>query len=62
MTRAGTVSVEVCHGWAVVVDDEQHGGGTMLDVPADLAARWVAAGWVRLADSVPAKAKRRRRT
>jgi hypothetical protein len=58
MSSPSTVTVEVCHGWAVTVDGEQVTGGTVVDVPADQAAGWVAKGWVALADPAPAKPKR----
>jgi hypothetical protein len=61
MSSPGTVTVEVCHGWAVTVDGEQVSGGTVVDVPAEHAAAWVAKGWVALADPVPTATKRRRR-
>ena len=62
MSSPGTVTVEVCHGWAVTVDGEQVTGGTAVDVPADQAAEWVARGWVALADPMPPKPKPQRRS
>ena len=58
MTSGGTVKVKVRDGWAVVADGEQHSGGTVLDVPADLAARWTAAGWVEPITRVPKRQRR----
>ena len=55
---AGTVTVRVRDGWAVYDGVAQRTGGARLDVDPDLAARWVAAGWV---EPVEPKAKRPRR-
>jgi len=44
---AGVVKVKVSEGWAVAVDGKQHSGGTEVEVPADLAEEWTAAGWVQ---------------
>ncbi len=56
---ADTVTVTVTDGWAVVyVNGEQHGGGSVVDVPIDLAEQWQQLGWVQPVDK-PAPAKRR---
>ncbi len=43
---AGKVKVRVCDGWGVYDGQRQHSGGEVVDVPADLARKWIAAGWV----------------
>ena len=43
------------------VNGEQVSGGTVVDVPSELASGWAARGWVALADPVPTKPKRQRR-
>jgi len=53
-----TVTVEVRDGWAVHDGTAQRTAGARLDVDPDLAAAWVAAGWV---EPVEPKAKRPRR-
>jgi hypothetical protein len=55
---ADTVRMTVTDGWAVYVDGEQHGGGSVVDVPADLAEQWQERGWAQVVDK-PAPAKRR---
>ncbi len=56
---AGVVKVKVSEGWAVCVDDQQHSGGDVVEVPADLAQEWAMAGWVRpVRPPVKAPAKR----
>ncbi len=45
---AADVKVRVSDGFAVFDGKEQRSGGQELTVPAELAERWVAAGWVEL--------------
>ena len=40
-------------GWAVCVDGVQRSGGGIVEVDADTASKWLAAGWVE-----PVKAER----
>lgn len=47
------VRVRVVAGWAVFHDGEQHSGGKVLTVPADLAEQWTAQ---QLAEPVTRKA------
>ena len=47
------VRVRVLDGWAVAVDGVQRSGGAIVEVDADTARRWQAAGWVE-----PTKANR----
>lgn len=51
------VEVQVAEGFAVAVDGEQHGGGSLVTVPAVDAARWARRGWVK-APSKKAPAKK----
>jgi hypothetical protein len=55
---AGTVKVKVSEGWAVCVDDQQHSGGDVVEVPADLAEEWTMAGWVQPVKPAPRRAGR----
>jgi hypothetical protein len=41
------VKVRVVPGWAVFDGIAQRTGGDVVDVPADVAADWIAAGWVK---------------
>ncbi len=43
---AADVKVRVSDGWLVFDGKTQRSGGQELTVPADLAERWVEAGWV----------------
>lgn len=43
---ADTVKMTVADGGAVYVDGQQRGGGSTVEVPADVAERWERAGWV----------------
>jgi hypothetical protein len=47
---ADTVKVTICDGWAVFHDGEQHGGGSVVDIPTDLAEQWQQLGWAKAAD------------
>ena len=52
---AGTVKVKVRDGWAVYDGTEQRGGGSTVEVDADTAAQWEAAGWVEPVKPAPRK-------
>ena len=52
---AATVKVKVLDGWAVYDGKQQRSGGEQLEVDREVAAEWVAAGWVE-----PVKAPRKR--
>ncbi len=39
--------VRVLPGWAVCVDGVQRSGGAIVEVDAETARRWTAAGWVK---------------
>lgn len=56
---AGTVSVRVLDGWAVYDGHRQHGGGSVVEVPLDLARRWIAAGWAKQVSPPAPKSKAR---
>lgn len=56
---AGTVRVKVCDGYAVYDGKAQQSGGQHVEVAADLAEQWIAAGWVEPVTK-PAAAKRTR--
>jgi len=45
-TATETVKVKVCDGYAVYDGKTQQSGGKQIEVPADLAEQWTAAGWV----------------
>lgn len=49
------VKVKVRDGWAVFDGKAQRGPGAVVSVPADLAERWQAAGWVDPVADPPAK-------
>ena len=53
MTGQRKVTVKVRDGFGVYLDGESHNGGAVLDVPADLAANWLAGGFVEKATSKP---------
>ncbi len=55
---ADTVRVTVADGWAVYVNGEQRGGGSVVEVPADVAEQWQQLGWAQAVDK-PAPVKRR---
>ncbi len=42
------VKVKVKDGWLVYDGEQQRSSGETFDVPADVAAEWVAAGWAEL--------------
>jgi len=44
---AAKVTVKVVEGWAVYDGKSQRGGGEVLNVDAELAEKWIAAGWVK---------------
>ncbi len=50
---ADTVRARVRDGWVVFDGQEQKSGGQELTVPADLAERWIAVGWVELVKPPP---------
>jgi len=45
---AADVKVKVKDGYAVFDGKEQRSPGSEIQVPADLAERWVEAGWVEM--------------
>ena len=53
--------VKVVDGYAVFVDGEQRSGGEVVEVPADVAEKWVRAGFAEPVKAPPAKATARRR-
>lgn len=56
---AGTVKVEVKHGWSVLDGTAQRNGGEHLDVDPDTAEQWIAAGWAEKVDKPAARTRRR---
>ncbi len=60
MSDADTVTVTVRDGWLVHDGLEPRGGGERLDVPAEVAERWTAAGWVEPVAKPKTKPRRRR--
>lgn len=42
------VKVRVAPGWAAFDGIAQRSGGDVIDVAPDVAADWIAAGWVEL--------------
>ncbi len=61
-----TVKMTVTDGWAVYVDGEQHGGGSVVEVDTATASRWAERGWARpvedkqVASRTPPPARARR--
>ena len=59
--KTETVTVRVCDGFAVFDGKTQQSGGKQIEVPADLAEQWTAAGWVEpVAKPMTAKKTSRR--
>jgi hypothetical protein len=54
VTGQRTIRVKVRDGFGVYHDGDSHGGGAVLDVPADLAENWLAGGFVEKAAERPA--------
>lgn len=51
----GTVRVRVLGKYRIVHDGKPHVGGDRLTVPADVAGKWIKAGWVEPAPQRKAK-------
>ena len=58
---ADTVKVKVRAGYAVFDGKTQRSGGQHVEVPADLAEQWTAAGWVEPVAKTPTAKQPRRR-
>ena len=56
---ADSVHVSVRDGWLVVkpATGEQTGAGSILELPSELAERWISAGWVKPSQRAPKREK-----
>ena len=56
---ADSVQVTVRDGWLVVdpAIGEQTGGGSILELPPELAERWISAGWAEPSQPAPKRGR-----